>query len=227
MKRFCSLFIWVCLGALLTPVSAQLAHRWDFQFLLGFSNYITTEIEPVLTYKLTPYLGVGMGVCVNWRSYSNPHIPEKSLDGRFEYSLDESELEWSLAFRPQLQFLTPEFDINHFQDMTFQFEISPGLTLASPRNRVAVECSPVVHSSVRQDVIYHYYENESNDWLFYHCRFALHGNVSDRFSLILGYQLSNYDPYNDTRGLYIDNEKVTIRDRSLYGCVYLGASYRF
>ncbi len=227
MKRFYSLFICLCFSAFTIPVSAQLEHRWDLQFLFGFSNYSTTEIEPVLTYRLTPYIGVGMGVCVDWRPYADPDIPEKSLDGRFKYSLEEGEFEWNFALRPQLQFLTPEFDINHFQDMTFQFEISPGLTIASPRHQVSVECWPVVHPSSHQDMTYHYYKNQSNDWLFYHCRFALHGNVSDRFALILGYQVATYDPYNDMRDLYIDNYKVDIKDKPFYGCVYFGASYKF
>ena len=204
-----------------TAQEQKQSYRHEAQLTAGMNSYCALEIEPSYSFMFHKYIGIVGGVravaeVVDDLRY--PIVSPKPYDWRISRRRTVS----TVLLRPALRLRFPILAEDIF------FAVEPGLLLNlipneeiefAYKNMVTIE-PPLRYKSVR---------NKDGEVCSYEVKgyFSLH---FDRWSVIAGYGLSNYDTYSGRRNIVIEGDPLNDhlpRHHTLSHRGFIGVGYLF
>ena len=189
----------------------------------GIDSYNNWILTPTIDYFPIPYFSIGAGVRF-FDEIGNDDFCSGEIGNQLWTIEDKSLFAYHAAFQPEVKVYSPSIKINEEEANIF-FSIGAGYLL--PMNK---------GGKGRVD----YYNKEANRVIFDKSELILNRKSShkaypfldftcylncDRWSLGLGYRISEFDVYGNARQVYVKNQKVNFPKENKNSEIYLTISY--
>lgn len=203
------------------------ARVWKVELTGALNNYSGWEIEPSITYQPIPYAGITLGLLFCDLIEKN-HFSGTSIDKQWVWSSsEENPISPSLAFRPAILLSTPALILGKDRDMGLSFILSPGLTIAFPRNKgFNIEYVPNAPGAWVPQRFSHV-KNKGGKSLFYHIKGMFTLDFDNEYTLSAGYTFSNFDMFSGGRNITIEGERITMPTYRFTHSFFVSIGYRF
>ncbi|GAA6529310.1 hypothetical protein LPYR103PRE_12830 [Segatella asaccharophila] len=193
----------------------------------SMDSYSTWSLLPSISFRPIPYFEVSAGLrltdfigkeddySVGGVSYASHHL----------WNLhDPSDFIYHFAFQPEAKVYLPEIKLDNVGDRLF---LTLGVGMIKPLTNLSkglVEYFPEVNGYVGVDHVERI-ENRCRDMNWYTFGETAVGLTDDRWTVSLGYRLSDYDVYGSARELYVQGQKVKFDKEKSNSELFLSISY--
>ena len=217
MKKTVAIFIILILFPFYNMYGKQ---KINFSFLGGLDTYDNWCMTPSFDYFPIPYVSIGAGI----RFFDE--INSDNIKCGYSWEIeDKSTYAYHFAFQPEVKIYTPTIIKIKNDDATINFSIGAGYLLPIDKGGKGnvVYYDPedkrriVTHSEIvknRKDA------RKAYPFLDFTC--YLNGG---RWSLGLGYRISEFDIYGNARQVYVNNQLVDFPKENKNSEIYLTICY--
>lgn len=220
MNKTVIIYILLCLFSFSKVYGKQ---KINFSLQGGIDSYNNWVVTPFFDYLPIPYLSIGAGVRF-FDEIGNDDSYGGDLGTELWSMRDKSTYTYHAAFQPEVKVYSPSIKINEEEANIF-FSIGAGYLLpmtkggegvvdyfAKEVNRVVLTNSEVVRNRKSSHKAYPFLD------------FTCYLNC-DRWSLGLGYRISEFDVYGNARQVYVKNQKVNFPKENKNSEIYLTICY--
>lgn len=195
--------------------------KWKVEFSAAVNNYSAWELEPAITYRPIPWVGLRFGLLMSDVMEKNYPTGE-SADGKFWWVSDEDRVGLhNILMRPALVLSTPELRLGHNRDRGVSLQLSPGLAMPVKRNS-QVEINyfpnePGMWGISKYDRI----KNKGGKYTLYKTLTAALAFRFKEFEIAAGYTWSDLDPYGASRNMWVEDQQIKFEKNKNTHSVFL------
>ena len=217
MRKTVFISILLCLFSFSKVYGKQ---KINFSFLGGLDTYDNWCMTPSFDYFPIPYVSIGAGI----RFFDE--INSDNIKCGYSWEIeDKSTYAYHFAFQPEVKIYTPTIIKIKNDDATINFSIGAGYQLPIDKGGkgYVVYYDPedkrriVTHSEIVRNKID---ARKAYPFLDFTC--YLNGG---RWSLGLGYRISEFDIYGNARQVYVNNQLVDFPKENKNSEIYLTICY--
>lgn len=222
--------ILICLMAFAMNVYGQNEKetKWrpfSFAVSVGLNNYDAWELHGALSYRPIRYVAVSAGLmyCDIYNDHvkTNGNLSGSDTHQYWELS-DKHDLNYRLAFQPEIQLYSPAVNINKDKDK-LSLMVACGMTMPIPTN-VKVRVDYITSNPARKSTEIGNKGAKSSP--YYHYKLAAVYETG-RVSVSLGDCISNFDMYGGARNIVVEGQKFHLIKRRINNSVYAEIKYSF
>lgn len=201
--------------------------KWKVEFSAGLNNYSAWELEPAVTYRPIPWVGVRFGLLMS--DVIDKNYPSgESADGKFWWVSDKDRVGYhNILMRPALVLSTPEIHLGHSGDYGVSLQFSPGLSFpVKKNNQIEINYYPNVPGMWGISK-YERIKNQGGKYTLYkHLSAALAFRIKE-FEIAAGYTWSDLDPFGASRNIRVENKPIQFERNKNTHSVFLRLGYFF
>lgn len=217
MKKTVAIFIILILFPFYNMYGKQ---KINFSFLGGLDTYDNWCMTPSFDYFPIPYVSIGAGI----RFFDE--INSDNIKCGYSWEIDDmSTYAYNLAFQPEVKIYTPAIIKIKDEDATINFSIGAGYLLPidkGGKGKVDYYNTEDIRQIFTHSEIVRNKIDARKAYPFLDFTCYLNGG---RWSLGLGYRISEFDIYGNARQVYVNNQLVDFPKEKLNSEIYLSIHY--